>query len=147
VLKYVAPSSGGGTYCVDVWSFYRVMEVGSYSLKVDLQSPTNDVRVTAPNVPKTVWINEDYTSTGTLSPRHFPGDESILLDCQKYSDGRWRSQETQRVENEDYGGITRYTAEYSFFGWGSGEMKWRVRAVHCADELHPTRPRSGARSG
>jgi hypothetical protein len=142
VLQYVAPDSGGGTYYVCVWSNYSVVDDGSYALEVDIQSPTTDVRVTAPRVPSTVRVNEDYTSTGTLSPRHMPGEESVTVEWQKYSGGRWRSERSERVENEDYGNATRFTVEYSFYGWGSGKMKWRVRAVHRADELHPRKASS-----
>jgi len=136
-LKYVAPGSGGGTYFIDIWSAYSFVDDGSYTLEVDIQAPTRDVRVTAPNVPGTVRTNKDYTSRGTLSPRHMPGDHSVTVEWQKYSGGRWRGAGTDRPENEDYGGVTRYTVAYSFMGWGSGKMKWRVRAVAPADELHP----------
>jgi hypothetical protein len=136
-LKYVAPPSGGGVYYIDVWSFYSSVDDGSYTLEVDIQSPTRNVKVTAPNVPSTVRVNRDYTSRGTLNPRHMPGESSVTVEWQKLSGGRWRSEGTDRVENEDFGSITRYKVEYSFFGWGSGKIKWRVRAIHRADELHP----------
>ena len=136
-LKYVAPRSGGGTYYIDVWSWYSSVDDPSYTLKVDLQSPTNNVRVTAPAVPVNLRVNKSYTSWGTLSPRHFPGDESVTVEWQKYSKGRWRVEATERVENVDRDGITRFKVEYSFYGWGSGKMHWRVRAIHRADELHP----------
>lgn len=136
-LKYVAPGTGGRTYFIAVWSFYANVDDGSYALEVDIQSPTTNVKVTAPNVPGTVRVNRDYTSTGTLAPRHMPGDESVTVEWQKYSGGRWVGAGSDRVENEDHGSITRYKVEYSFIGWGSGKMKWRVRAVHRADDLHP----------
>ena len=136
-LKYVAPASGGGTYFIAIWSNYSVVDDPSYQLEVDVQSPTRDVRVTAPRVPGSVRVNEDYSSSGTLSPRHMPGEESVTVEWQKYSGGRWRVERTERVENEDYDGATRFTVDYGFMGWGSGKMKWRVRAVHRADELHP----------
>ena len=136
-LKYVAPDGAGGTYYIAVWSAYSVVDDGSYSLEVDIQSPTRDVRVTAPRVPATVRVNVDYSSFGTLSPRHMPGDESVTVEWQKYTGGRWRVERTERVENEDYAGATRFVVDYGFMGWGSGKMKWRVRAIHRADELHP----------
>ena len=136
-LKYVVPAGEGGTYYIAIWSAYSVVDDGGYALEVDVQSPTRDVRVTAPRVPGTVRVNEDYSSFGTLSPRHMPGEESVTVEWQKYSGGRWRVERTERVENEDYNGATRFVVDYGFMGWGSGKMKWRVRAIHRADELHP----------
>ena len=34
---------------------------------------------------------------------------------------------------------TRFKVSYSFWGLGSGTMRWRVQAIHLADQLRPSR--------
>ncbi len=46
------------------------------------------------------------------------------------------------MENGDRGGATAFRVGFSFYGWGSGKLHWRVRAVHHADELHPRKASS-----
>jgi hypothetical protein len=136
-IKYVVPPGAGGTYYINVFSIFDPEASGSYHFTVDVQSPGSSVSITAPAVPGTVRTYHDYTARGTLRPLHFVEDTSVRVEFQKYSGGRWRAAGSVSATNEDYQGYTRYTVEYSFSGWGSGKIHWRVRAVHLADEMHP----------
>ena len=55
--------------------------------------------------------------------------------------GSLAERRTNRPENVDYYNgttrSTRYKVAYSYWGIGSGTMRWRVRAIHLADKLHP----------
>ena len=88
-------------------------------------------------MPADCRVDQDYTAWGTLSPRHLPGVESVTVEWQKYGSGRWRSESSERAVNVDRGGATGFRVDFNFYGWGSGKMHWRVRAVHRADEMHP----------
>lgn len=136
-IKYVVPPGAGGTYFINPFCIFAPEATGSYHFSVDVQSPASRVAITAPAVPGTVRTNHTYTSYGTLRPLHFAEDTSVRVEFQKYSKGRWRAGGTVSASSEDYQGFTRYQAEYSFYGWGSGKIRWRVRAVHLADEMHP----------
>jgi hypothetical protein len=136
-IKYVVPPGAGGTYYINVFCIFAPEATGSYHFTVDVQSPASRVGITAPAVPGTVRTNHTYTSYGKLRPLHFAEDTSVSVEFQKYSKGRWRAGGKVSASNEDYQGFTRYQVEYSFYGWGSGKIRWRVRAVHLADEMHP----------
>jgi photosystem II stability/assembly factor-like uncharacterized protein len=135
-FKYVVPSGRGGTYYIEQWSDTGISD-GTYSFTANVQSPTRNVTVTAPSVPRTVQAWRDYTAYGTLKPLHFAGEESVRVVWQKFSGGRWRTDATMRPENIDYRGATRFKVEFSFTAVGSGSMRWRVQAIHLRDDLHP----------
>ena len=136
-IKYVVPEGEGGTYYIDVFCMTEPDASGSYHFTADVQSPASHVTIAAPAVPGTIRINHTYTSYGTLRPLHFVEDTSVRVEFQKYSKGRWRAGGSLSASNEDYQGYTRFKVDYSFYGWGSGKIHWRVRAVHLADEMHP----------
>lgn len=136
-FKYVVPSGRGGTYYIEQWSSGSGVSDASYSFSVDVQSPSRNVAVTAPAVPRSLRAWRDYSAYGTLKPLHFAGDESVKVVWQKYSGGRWRTDATMRPENTDYKGYTRFKVEFSFSAVGSGTMRWRVQAIHLKDALHP----------
>ena len=138
------PAGGAGTYYIEAWwDQLGSLETGSYGMWVSIQSPSTAVRITAPAVKARLRTNRSYTSWGTLQPLHYAGDSTVKIVWQKYYRGRWRTDSTSRPQNEDYyNGATRYTrfeVSYSFWGLGSGTMRWRVQAVHPADRLHPSR--------
>jgi hypothetical protein len=135
-LKYVVPAGQGGTYYIHVESL-STPDDPSYWFRVDIQSPGERAIVTAPAVRKRMRTGHQYVSYGTLQPLHLAGDQSVTVQWQKYSNGRWRAGGTTRSENVDYSSYTRYKVEYSFYGWGSGSMRWRVRAMHLKDAMHP----------
>ena len=136
-IKYVVPPGAGGTYYINPFCIFAPEATGSYHFTVDVQSPASHVTISAPAVPGTVRTNHTYTSYGTLRPLHFAEDTSVRVAFQKFSKGRWRAAGTVSASCEDYEGYTRYKVDYSFYGWGSGKIHWRVRAVHLADEMHP----------
>ena len=134
---HVVPQGAGGTYFINVFCMSTPEATGSYHFTVDVQSPASHVDITAPNVPGTARVNHSYTSHGILRPLHYAEDTWVRVEFQKYSKGRWRAAGTVSGSCEDYQGYSRYTVDYSFYGWGSGKIHWRVRAVHLADEMHP----------
>jgi len=136
-IKYVVPPGAGGTYYINPFCIFAPEATGSYHFTVDVQSPASRVTITAPSVPGTARTYHDYTSYGILRPLHFVEDTSVRVEFQKYSKGRWRAAGSVSASNEDYQGYTRFGVEYSFTGWGSGKIRWRARAVHLADEMHP----------
>ncbi len=137
-FKYFVPSGAGGTYYLGVWAGSSSVSDGSYRLWFNVQSPSaTAVRITPPQVPLRSVTNKTYRSYGTLKPLHYVKDTSVRCVFEKYSGGRWRSAGTRSAANTNYNGYTRYKITYSFWGYGSGSMKWRVRAVHIADKLHP----------
>jgi hypothetical protein len=137
-FKYIVPSGAGGTYYLGVWADSSSVSDGSYRLWFNVQAPsTTAVRITPPQVPLRCVTSRTYTSSGTLKPLHYVEDTCVRCTFEKFSGGRWRSAGTRSGVNENYNGSTRYKITYSFYGYGSGSMKWRVRAVHLADELHP----------
>jgi len=141
--KYVVPTGAAGTYYIEVWwdQFY-VLQDDSYQMWVSVQSPsTTALRITAPRVKARLHAWRSYTSWGTLRPLHYAGDMSVRVVWQKYYKGRWRLDSRDRPENQDYfdgtSRFTRFKVSYSFMAVGSGTMRWRVRAIHLADDLHP----------
>lgn len=141
--KYIVPAGATGTYYIGVWSDeYSAGADGPYRMWVSVQSPSKTaVRISPPAVRARLRTNRDYVSWGTLRPLHYAGDETVKVEWQKFYQGRWRRAGTDRPENRDsYDGTTRYTRfrlAYSFWGIGSGTLRWRVRAIHLADGLHP----------
>ncbi len=134
-LKYIVPAGAGGLYIVDVWSDGSG---GTYRLRVNKQSPSKTaVRITPPAVPYRCVTGRNYTAYGTLKPLHFRGDQTVKVVWQKYSGGRWRADSSERPRNLNYRTYTRFKVGFSFWGYGSGTMRWRVRAIHLADKLHP----------
>ena len=134
-LKYIVPSGAGGRYIIDVWADG---DGGQYRLRVNKQSPSRTaVRITPPAVPYRCVTGRSYTAYGTLKPLHFRGDQTVKVVWQKYSGGRWRADSSERVRNLNYRSYTRFKVSFSFWGYGSGTMRWRVRAIHLADKLHP----------
>jgi hypothetical protein len=136
VLKYVVPTGQGGTYYVDIRSFSTPADP-SYWFTVNIQSPGARAVVTAPAVRKVVRLSREYRAYGTLKPLHLAGESTVKVQWQKYVNRRWRTDSTERPDNIDYRAFTRYQVEYEFWGWGSGSMRWRVRAIHPADAMHP----------
>jgi hypothetical protein len=137
-FKYIVPTGAGGTYYINVWSDGTDVSNGAYTLAANVQSPsTTAVRITPPAVPLRAVSGRRYTSYGTLRPLHYAGDQTVKVEWQKYSGGRWRAAGTMRPVNRNYSSYTRYKVSYSFYGSGSGSMRWRVRAIHLADQLHP----------
>ena len=134
-LKYIVPSGAGGKYVIDVWADG---DGGQYRLRVNKQSPSRTaVRITPPAVPYRCVTGRSYTAYGTLKPLHFRGDQTVKVVWQKYSGGRWRADSSERTQNLNYRTYTRFKVGFSFWGYGSGTMRWRVRAIHLADKLHP----------
>ena len=136
-FRYIVPAGRGGTCYIEVWSTDSSPSSGPYTFTADVQSPSRNVTVTAPSVPRSVRAWRDYTAWGTLQPLHYAGDESVKVVWQKFSGGRWRTDGTMRPENVDFRGYTRYSVDFSFTAIGSGSMRWRVQAIHLKDALHP----------
>jgi hypothetical protein len=141
--KYIVPPGAAGTYYIEVWwnDLYTLFD-GSYLMWVSVQSPsTTAVSITAPAVKARLRAFRDYTFRGALRPLHYSGDESVQVVWEKYQRGRWRRDSTERPDNEDYfngtSRLTRFKVSFSFLAVGSGTMRWRVRAIHLADTLHP----------
>lgn len=137
-IKYVVPAGGAGTYYIDVWSS-DAPAGGYYWYTVNVQSPGGRASITPPAVKKYLRTGRWYTAYGTLKPLHFAGDRSVKVVWQKYYKKRWRAAGNERPYNLDYRGSTRYRVKIKFYGWGKGTMRWRVRAIHLKDELHPRR--------
>lgn len=137
-IKYIVPEDASGTYYVDVWTLQASVTDGDYRLTVNKQSPSKTaVRITPPAVPRRAVSGRKYAAYGTLKPLHYAGDQTVKVEWQKYSGGRWRAAGAMRPVNKNYRSYTRYKVAYSFYGYGSGTMRWRVRAIHLADQLHP----------
>jgi hypothetical protein len=141
--NYSVPSGAAGTYYIEVWwnDLYTLWD-GSYRMWVSVQSPSKTaVRITPPAVKAHLHAFRDYQSRGTLRPLHYSGDDGVQVVWQKYYRSRWRLDSTERPDNEDYfngtSRFTRFQVSYSFLAIGSGTMRWRVRAIHFADSLHP----------
>lgn len=137
-IRYVVPAGAGGTYFIDVWSS-DAPAGGYYWFTVDVQSPGGRAAVTPPAVKKNLRTGRWYTAYGTLRPLHFAGDRTVKLVWQKYSGKRWRAAGSDRPENIDYRGYSRFRVKFKFYGWGKGTTKWRVRTIHLRDQMHPRR--------
>jgi hypothetical protein len=142
--RYIVPTGAAGTYYIEAWwdQFY-VLQDPSYQMWVSVQSPSKTaVRITPPAVPYVVHTSTDYESWGTLRPLHYAGNTSVKVVWQSYYRGRWVAEPSDHPENEDYfngtSRFTRFQVSYSFMPlWGHGGQRWRVKAIHLADSLHP----------
>jgi hypothetical protein len=86
----------------------------------------------APRVPKRVAAGARLTVMGTLAPQHPAGAGSVEIRCYRYDGASWVYRKTRLATNKDYGGVTRYEAQ---FGLGS-RGRWRLVAYAPADAEH-----------
>jgi hypothetical protein len=86
----------------------------------------------APVAPARVRAGVRFTVTGTLSPQHAAGAQSVQLRCYRRTGSTWVLKRTVPAVNADAGTATTYTAALALGKAGA----WRIRAYAPADAEH-----------
>lgn len=93
---------------------------------------TPQVQLGVPTVPPAARVGTSATYAGGLLPRHSAGPGAVLLEFQRLKGGAWAAAKTVRAPVADaaLGSVYVGTVRLSAAG------RWRVRAVHPADDAH-----------
>ena len=88
--------------------------------------------LSAPRAQKRVATGVRRTVSGTLSPQHLAGAQSVELRLYRWSGSRWSLRRTVLTTNRDSGDVTRWAATFAFGKKG----RWKIVARALADADH-----------
>lgn len=94
--------------------------------------PLPKPEVGAPQAPTRVRAGVRFSVSGTLSPQHPAGAQSVQIRCYRLTGSTWQLRRTVTAVNVDADGGTRYQAAFALGARGS----WRLRASATADAEH-----------
>jgi hypothetical protein len=90
------------------------------------------VQLGVPAAPAAARVGRPLSFAGSLLPRHAGGPGVVRLEFQRLRDGAWAAAKTAKATVADAALGSVYVATVRLSAAG----RWRVRAVHPADDLH-----------
>lgn len=90
------------------------------------------VQLGVPPAPSAARMGRPVAFAGSLLPRHAPGPGPVLLEFQRLKEGEWAAAKAVKATVADAALGSVYVATVRLSAAG----RWRVRAVHPADDAH-----------